>query len=337
MNCYITFDYELCLGSRTGSVEGCLIEPMDAICSMLGQYNAKSNIFVDAAYLLRMNELKEKDVRVKKEYDLVMGNVDDLSSKGHSIQLHFHPQWINAQYTDHGWELDNDHYKLSDLPYYLQKEKLDEGLSILQSVSRNTIKAFRAGGFSFENFNELSSFFLEKGIVIDTSVLRGGVVNSKFQSYDYRIIPNCTSYTFSKSIKQFDENGAFKEYPISVMRISSIVYLYKKRVMRIVKERPYSSFVSSRWNDGLGIGASREGKASVYNRIKRLFTTSPLYASADGSLVYFLSDVFNYCRSNYEGDDFVIIGHPKIASPRTIAAFEHFINSHKEELSFCLF
>ena len=337
MKGYITFDYELCLGSKTGSAEGCLVEPMNAITKMFLKYNVKSNIFVDAAYLLRMKELKDEDVRIQRDYELVTTNIVFLSSLGHSIQLHFHPQWIDAQYRDGSWVLDNDHYKLSDYTLDIQKEKLTQAIDLLQTLSYNKITAFRAGGFSVENFEDIAPVLNEKGVYIDTSVLRGGVVNSKYQTYNYQNIPLLTSYHFSNSNKKENEKGKFIEYPISVMEINSFSYVFYKNIIRKIRERDYRGYSPKRWNDGVGIGDSVRSDSRIKNHVKRLFINSPLYASADGALVYFLSDVFKYCKRKFQGDDFVIIGHPKIASPRTIAVLEDFIKEHIKEINFVTF
>lgn len=337
MNCFITYDYELCLGAETGTPEGCLIRPMDALCEMFEKYGVKVNVFVDAAYLLRLHELKDQYAQLQEDYNKVSENVRYLSKKGHSIQLHFHPQWINAQFINAKWELDNEHYKLSDFPIDVQINKLSKAIELLQTLSDNTIVAFRAGGFSIENFKELAPLLYNKGIFIDTSVLRGGFINSRFQTYDYRNIPSSSSYHFRDSNKIDDNDGCFIEYPISVMEVSSLLYVYLKNFKRNKLEKQYKSYSNQRWNDGLGIGESLDKKTRIINILKRLFLKSPLYASADGSLVFFLKDVLLYSSKKYRGDDFVIIGHPKIATPRTVAALEQFIHDNRGILTFKTF
>lgn len=337
MDCYITYDYELFLGETTGTPEGCLVEPMCALTSMFEQYGVKANIFVDAAYLLRMSELMDTIPQLKKDYELVTNNIKELSSKGHSIQLHFHPQWVQAKYEDGVWYLDNDHYKLSDYSIEEQKKLLAQAIELLQSLAINKIVAFRAGGFSIENMPDLISFFAEKGITKDTSVLRGGFVDSKYQTYDYRNIPRLASYHFSQSHKIKDDSGVFVEYPISVMVMNSLSYLYFKNVKRRNYEKLLSGYSVKKWNDGVGIGASVDAKSRIKNNIKRLFANSPLYASADGTLVYFLTEVYKYCKRTYKGNDFVIIGHPKIATPRSVASLEVFIRTHTNEIKYKTF
>ena len=48
----MTFDYELFLGTSSGSVKKSLIEPVNEILSVLNEGNAKGIFFIDAAFLL---------------------------------------------------------------------------------------------------------------------------------------------------------------------------------------------------------------------------------------------------------------------------------------------
>ena len=45
-----TFDYELFLGDKSGSVQDCLITPTDHLISLLNKYEFKAYFFVDTVY-----------------------------------------------------------------------------------------------------------------------------------------------------------------------------------------------------------------------------------------------------------------------------------------------
>ena len=49
-----------------------------------------------------------------------------------------------------------------------------------------------------------------------------------------------------------------------------------------------------------------------------------------------LEKVYDYSSKHYQGDDFVIIGHPKAISQFNIEVFERFIGNHPE-IEFKLF
>ena len=47
MNIYITLDYELFLGPKTGSVDKCLIEPTYNLCKVVSKHGSKMVFFID--------------------------------------------------------------------------------------------------------------------------------------------------------------------------------------------------------------------------------------------------------------------------------------------------
>ena len=90
----ITLDYELCLGLKTGSVFNTLIYPMNQLSNIFDNYNVKATLFVDASYLLALNKRKREFPILEEDYKMITDQLRELKLKGHSIQLHIHPQWI---------------------------------------------------------------------------------------------------------------------------------------------------------------------------------------------------------------------------------------------------
>ena len=333
-NCYITLDYELCLGRRTGTAEGCLVKPMKALTKMLDKYGIKVNVMVDAAYLYRKNQLKDTDSRIADEYKLVSDNVRSLAEQGHAIQFHFHPKWIHTEYVDGQWKMDMEHYKLSDLAHEEMLQTVSDAIDLLNSISGQKAVAYRAGGFSVENFEDVSALFTEKGIKVDTSVLRYSKTKSKFQTYDYSKVPNKTSYQFSNKICVENVGGSFTEYPISVKPYGSISYMLMKRRL---KKMDSNGLSKERWNDGIGAGYPGGKLTALKIKMKKFFGRNVLYASFDGELALLLPEIFNYSQKKYKGDDFVIISHPKSIAPSSIFELERFIKTYKMNLEFLRF
>ncbi|KAA3703073.1 polysaccharide deacetylase family protein, partial [Bacteroides salyersiae] len=194
MKILITLDYELFMGKKTGSVESCLLSPMNSFISMLDRYGIKATIFVDAAYLLRLSELKDKHDKLKSDFELISDHLKCLEQDGHDIQLHFHPQWIYSDYDSKQWIMDFEHYKLSDLPENVLRTSFYSARLLLEEIIGKKIIAFRAGGYSLPTYSGYIDLFKLNGIKIDSSVLRGAYVDSKYQKYDYRNIPKASIY-----------------------------------------------------------------------------------------------------------------------------------------------
>lgn len=332
MNGFITLDYELFMGKLTGTPEKCLVEPMEQLMNMVDKYNVKMNVFVDTAYLLQLRKLKDSHPQLQHDYDMVVHNIKQIDQKGHAIQLHLHPQWCYSQYDGDKWVLDVDHYKLSDMSISEQKNLINDGIELLNSLVSRKITAFRAGGYSVENFSELYDTFLEGGITADSSAMHGGYRRGKYHSYDYRKIPNKTSYNVLKDIKTESPDGKMKEYPISTIDTIGFIYLIKKRIMAKKNNEITGSLI--RWGDGQSIGLPGGRIKVLFTKLSMLFNSNPIQASMDDCLS--IEDVLKYSKRHYTGDDFVIIGHPKTFSPHVINLLEHFIINHSE-INFRLF
>lgn len=330
-NAYITLDYELFLGSKPGTPEKCLVEPMDALSEMCRKYSIPLNVFVDASYLLKLFELKDQHARMDKDYNLVSSHITRLDKEGHAINLHLHPQWIGASYNKDQWSLPPMPYKLSDLTIDNQKQLIENGVNILNSLISKRVKAFRAGGYSFENFPELRGTLKSCGVMIDTSVLRGEYVKEEYHSYDYRRVPKRTSYPISDSLTVIDMQSDMIEFPISTIVVNPLAFLINKHLKR---QNANGDIPPRKFGDGCAISIPGGAWGKVKHKIGQLFTTKCLRASVEDPKN--LERVLSYVKTHYEGDDFVIIGHPKNLSPRSIYIFEQFI-IHHPELNFVTF
>lgn len=214
MNAILTLDYELFMSNKTGTPQKCLFEPMKALTKLLDKFHIKANIFVDAAYILRLQELQEKCQYSANDFDLVCQHIKSLSEQGHDIQLHFHPQWLySTRGNDGKWSMDFSHYKLSDCDNDFINSSLYKGGVLLQSLSNNQIKAFRAGGYSIMDFPRYSKTLKKLGITIDSSVLTGAVSKTRFQEYDYKNIKGggekslFIQFVYSKTRKEWVFHG----------------------------------------------------------------------------------------------------------------------------------
>lgn len=323
MTAYLTLDYELFMGI-SGTPEKCLIEPMDYLTAMLNKYNVKLNVFVDAAYLIRLRELKGTYEQLQKDYDLVLNQIKRLDNEGHAIQLHLHPQWLFSDFNGSNWIIDTKHYKLSDLQLDKQKRLISDSTCLLNSIVKRKVSAFRGGGYCVDSFPDLYTTFLDNGIDIDTSVLRGEQSRVIYKKYDYSKIPLMSSYPISGDVTKLDLKGKIKEYPISTIVVPAWKYLLNKRANKSSPE-----FSSTKWGDGEGMGYKGNRLGILMKKAEMFFGKKCIRASIDGYGAD-LEKVFLYCKSNYKGDDFVIIGHPKLITPLSIHNLEVFIANHSD-------
>lgn len=316
MNVYITLDYELFLSKDTGTVGNCLIRPTAALLNCLDKFGIKATFFVDAAFLLRLSQIPV----LKVDFKTVCEHVSMLSSAGHSIQLHFHPQWLYSDYEEGKWKMDLEHYKMSDMSDEDVERYLPEAHRLLQSLSSRPIIAFRAGGYSIMDFERYKNLFESLGVIKDTSVLRGRKSQTHFQYYDYSHVPSLSSYSFDNNLCCEDSSGFFMEYPITTKRTLSIITTIKTYIA--MKQ---SGGKGKKWGDGKSISKEREKGNWLQLHWRMLFGKTWEIASID-SFGLSLKSVFKYAQQNIKGEDFVIIGHPKNITPYSLSKLEEFIS-----------
>jgi peptidoglycan/xylan/chitin deacetylase (PgdA/CDA1 family) len=313
MKIYLTLDYELFLGADTGSVELCLIKPMEYLCAMADKYRVKFTIFVDAAYLCALKRFI-KYQQINRDYNIVVQHLSFLKQKGHSIALHLHPHWFYAEYNGNDWIAPSGHYKLSDIPLEEVYNIIAESKSLLEEIINTRVSAFRAGGFSIQPFELYAKIFEDLGLNIDSSVLCGMQYNSDNQQYDYRNAPQKDSYPFSKDICKEDNKGPFREYPVSTHGISPLFW-WKLSMRKILRLKSHKN---------LGDGKSIE--TTSQSIISRLTRPQMGFACMDG---YKSSQLFKMREQHLKrfGQEahFLIIGHPKLTTLYSLKILERVI------------
>lgn len=313
MNIIITLDYELFLNDMTGTVNNCLIKPMQEIQKVCDKHNIRLTVFVDAAYLYRLTELKQDYPALEKDYNDTVNNIKWLVDLGHDIQLHIHPQWYYSNYDGKEWVLDWEHYKLSDMPRDYAFEMFGKSKELLDSIIGYKTTLFRAGGYSIQKF-DYAGCFKKYGIVGDSSVLPGCKVRHKTHSYDYVKSP-IGPYKFSDDINAPMRNGSFYEFPISKYKPINIVkYLFVKK--------KWMSKSEDKWGDG-----GDKVQPTLLKRIKTRLSAFSLYkypsASIDYQSYFWLREAH---LSMEEYDCMTIIGHPKNVSSSSLSYLDGFIN-----------
>ena len=109
----LSFDYELFFGYKSGTVRKSLIEPTNLLLDGMDKYGFKGNFFVDWQ-MLKYLKLQSTE-RTISDYNLIVSQLKDIVRRGHRIELHIHPHWVNAKYNNDGtWDFsDYSHYSLN--------------------------------------------------------------------------------------------------------------------------------------------------------------------------------------------------------------------------------
>ena len=228
----LSFDYELFFGLRSGTVLDSLIKPTNQIMDAMECVGLRGNFFVDTLMIkyLKLNE----DQRSREDLLLLEEQFRDIVKRGHRIELHLHPHWVDAKYNGDGtWDFSEyRHYMLSSFEEEEIVQMFKEGVNYLNLLASEVqpdykVCAFRAGGWAVQPFDKLKKGFVEAGITVDSSTGYGRYDNSPNSQYDFRTMPSKALYHFSDDVCREEENGDFIEVPISTYYrgyVSSILH-----------------------------------------------------------------------------------------------------------------
>ncbi len=323
MNIYITFDYELYFGN-TGTLEKCILHPTELLLNMAEKNGIRLVHFVDAGYLLKLEEYRSKFSNVDKEYKLIIDQLEKLWKSGHDIQLHIHPHWEDCTYMNGNWNMNVSRYKLDDWSDIKISEIVSKYKRKLEEITgENQIYAFRAGGWCIQPFQRLKNALFLNGISLDSSVFPNGNYSSSHYNYDFRNSPQKSKWKFNDDPLIEEDNGIFTELPISSIKNSPLFYW---KLFLLGRLDPYNH---KPFGDGTPISAPGQRK-------KMLTSTTINTVSVDGYNAQLLNKAFLQ-QSNSNKEEMVIIGHPKSLTRYGLSALDKFISTHRKSNTFTTF
>ncbi len=317
MKILLTLDYELFLGSRTGTVEHCLIEPMEHLQKAVEPVGAKFTVFVDATYLLRASQLSIGHKQLAADVEQITRHIRQLDAAGHDVQLHIHPHWAYSTYDGGEWRLDHNHYKLCDIEPDAACQLTAQAKALLDETLGHPTRAFRAGGFSAQPTSLLRQVFERNSLVADSTVCPGTSYNSSQQRYDYTTVPATSdTYRFGDDICQPQSDGPFTEVPISMHEVSPLFHwrlAFNRVTNRLVKLPHHHTY-----GDGIAVKTASE------SIVARLTSRQNCQATIDGLKIAFLGDALRSAKRMGKGV-FTVLGHPKLATPYSVERLAAFV------------
>jgi hypothetical protein len=322
MKILLTFDYELFFGAKVGSFERCILEPVNELVRIGNKYDVKYTFFVDAGYLSRLNSYHtNKSCRQERSINLRI--IEELLRNGHDIQLHIHPHWEDSSYSESGWDINPNRYRLSQF----SKNEI-EGIvfrykDTLTSIVGDNIFAYRAGGWCIQPFDKIKDALKENNIWMDSTVFSGGISLSSTHFFDFRNAPNDTMWRFEDDPLIKRPGGFFTELPISSLFIGPIFY------WKFAISRKLGGNLHKAYGDGVPIGKT---KSELF---RLLINGGQSVASTDGYKILGLFNAYNDYKKRY-GDNgyFVTIGHPKACTLFSLKMLERFILTNLDSNEF---
>lgn len=327
----LTIDYELFLGEKTGSVRECMIEPTKRLAYILDKNHSKMTVFWDILHYYRLLQLEKRFLELKQDRLLIEEQISNLVIRGHDIQLHLHPHWLDASYNDGKWNFKYDRFKLHSLS---NENKIDDINSIVGCVSISKkimenlvrkvnpeykVQAFRAGGYLVEPFDKIKDALFLNEIKIDSSVCPGSVNSNTFYSFDFRSYPNIFKYNFESTPKNVVASGGFTEIPITTIKIPAIINFFFK----LFKKYKYVNIENER--KGTGTGEYSYSNVRTFSS-KLISLTQAKFAQLTTDSNF--RERFHYLFKRVTDYSTMII-HPKLLNTHTLGILDDYISTNK--------
>lgn len=184
----LTDDWEL-RGNGSGTVEALQLRPMRELVGIYTRYGVRATFNVEVMQQLTFRKFESRFPELKSQADSWDEHVREAYRQGQDIQLHLHPQWSEATYTDGRWRLAGDWSILNYEPeaaYSMLaagKEYLEKLLRPIDASYR--CLSFRAGSSVIAPSPFILSTLARLGIVFDMSIVGGMRVHTRNVQLDY--------------------------------------------------------------------------------------------------------------------------------------------------------
>ncbi len=313
----LSFDYELFFGKKSGTVLNSIVTPTKLLMDAMECSGFRGNFFVD--YLMFKELEKLNDKRAATDLKMLKDQIHEIIQRGHRIELHLHPHWINAKYNGDGtWDFsDFTHYSLSSFNNDEIVDMFINGTNYLTSLAREIdpdyrMCAFRAGGWSVQPFEKIKDAFLKSGITIDSSAAFGMYNFLDNSSYDFRNIPRTETYKFNDDVSTAVADGPFLEVPITTFHLPSFLYFHDRRFWSKNRFRHYADGTHERVKQNSYVQQKRK---SVFERI-----IDKIKPSKRNMLTFTYLSPFSlmYVRYFVGGNIHCYIDHPKDLTDATL-------------------
>lgn len=314
----ITLDYELFFGRRTGTVEHCLLRPLESLKQVVDRHGVKLTLFVDAGYLVRLQQQAVGAPALHDDLARVSDQLRMLVEQGHDVQLHIHPHWEDSSYRDGAWHIDTTRYRLHDFDREECLRIVGDYKRVLTEIVGDRVFAYRAGGWCLQPFAPIGEALSQHGVWLDSTVYFNGHSLDDIRGFDFRQAPRLTRWRFDEDPLQPTDAGRFLEVPISACRVSPLFY-WKLAFLKKFARGAYKAY---------GDGQAMVANAAYYRAL--LTRPSHSVASIDGAKAGLLETAYRQL-GEMEGERiFNVMGHPKALTPDSLRRLDRFLKRHPE-------
>ena len=135
LNIIITIDYEI-FGNGAGDVRNHMIFPTEKMLQICDRHEVPITIMFEKIEYLKFIEydtVLTTDLGYSPS-EYIRNQLINAMRRGHDVQLHIHPQWIDAKYENRRWMIPNPHRSIDDLSHNEIEELITNGKFELENL-----------------------------------------------------------------------------------------------------------------------------------------------------------------------------------------------------------
>jgi hypothetical protein len=214
----ITNDWEV-FGDGSGDYFELQHKPLEALLKVMAEHDAKLTVMAEVGQQWAHQNIVEQEPWAHEIVVAWESMLKDTVRRQFDVQLHLHPQWLDAKYVNNRWQLNLSEWSIGALPPSALGAILRKAKSYLDNLLQPVCPsyeclAFRAGAYCIEPSQHVIEALLDTGIICDSSVTKG-LYNPPF--FDYRDAFSCFMpwFTSSEDVKyQSDSTRGLLEIPV---------------------------------------------------------------------------------------------------------------------------
>lgn len=250
----LTLDYEL-FGNGSGDVFKHIIEPAEKILSIAENNNAQITIFFEVIEYWRLKEEWDNGNAMgysKNPIEAIENQIRQAVNIGHNVQLHLHPQWVDAVWKDGKWHVNESDWRLGDYngdgkSKYSLLDLFVKGKETLENLIKPIRPDYecniaRAGWYCIQPSERVVEAMRESGFRYDSSVYPGGIETTKRQLFDFTQLPDGVGFWYcGRSVEEVVSESDIIELPIVGLNILRIrKFLSFGRLAALMKNKTNS-------------------------------------------------------------------------------------------------
>ena len=214
----ITNDWEV-FGDGSGDYFELQQKPLTALLKVIEDYGAKLTVMAEVGQQWAHQRIAEQEPWAREVAASWESMLKDTVRRQFDVQLHLHPQWLNAKYTDKRWQLSLNEWSVGGLAPSTLEAVLRRAKHYLDNLLKPVCPgyeclAFRAGSYCIEPSQCVIKGLLDTGFICDSSVTKG-LHNPLFFDYRDAFSHFMPWFTSSEDVKYRSEStSGLLEMPI---------------------------------------------------------------------------------------------------------------------------